>query len=126
VAQTTDPAPVNDPPAIPVQKTGDCHDVKQFDWDVKMAFAICMAEAKKTPDQPYGVTRWNNAGLNGDGSVDYGLMQINSIHADMVGGNLDLLYDPEVNIKIAYSLSKGGTDWTPWSSYNNGKYREHL
>lgn len=73
-----------------------------------------------------GVAHKNNAGLNYDGSVDYGLMQINSIHADMVKGKLSRLYDPATNIKIAYSLSKGGTDWTPWSTYNNGKYKQFL
>lgn len=73
-----------------------------------------------------GVARMDNAGLNRDGSTDYGLMQINSIHADMVGGNLELLRDPATNIKIAYSLSKHGTDWTPWSAYNNNRYKKFL
>lgn len=68
----------------------------------------------------------DNAGTNRDGSVDYGLMQINSIHADMVGGNLEALRDPATNIKIAYSLSRQGTDWTAWSAYNNGKYLKYL
>lgn len=73
-----------------------------------------------------GAARKDNAGLNRDGSTDYGLMQINSIHADMVGGDLESLRDPAVNVKIAYSLSKGGQDWTPWSVYNNGRYRQFL
>lgn len=73
-----------------------------------------------------GIAHRDNAGLNRDGSVDYGLMQINSIHADMVGGDLESLRDPEVNIRVAYSLSRGGTDWTPWSAYNNGKYLKWL
>jgi soluble lytic murein transglycosylase-like protein len=68
----------------------------------------------------------DNAGLNSDGSTDYGLMQINSIHADFVGGDLEKLRDPATNIKIAYSLSRGGTNWTPWSAYNSGKYLKYL
>lgn len=119
VAPKTDPAPVNHPPVAPVQKPGNCSAVQAYDWDVQTAYAICMAESGGDPNK-------DNAGLNRDGSVDYGLMQINSIHADMVGGDLGLLLNPETNIKIAYSLSKGGTDWTPWSAYNNGKYREFL
>lgn len=125
---TTDAQPIT-PPATPdplPEAPQDCRAVNQLDWDVRMAYAICMAEAKKTPEQPYGIARWNNAGLNKDGSVDYGLMQINSVHADMVGGNLESLYDPATNIKIAYSLSYGGKDWTAWSTYNNGSYREYL
>lgn len=90
-----------------------------YDWDIRTAYAICMAESGGNPTK-------DNAGLNADGSVDYGLMQINSIHADMVGGNLELLREPATNIKIAYSLSKGGQDWTPWSVYKNGKYRQYL
>lgn len=73
-----------------------------------------------------GKAHIDNAGLNRDGSVDYGLMQINSIHADMVGGDLEKLRDPATNIKIAYSLSRGGTNWTPWSAYNSGKYLKYL
>jgi soluble lytic murein transglycosylase-like protein len=65
-------------------------------------------------------------GYNSDGSVDRGLMQVNSIHADMVNGDLSALYSPAINIKIAYSLSKSGTDWSAWSTYNNGKYLQWL
>ena len=114
MALTTDPAPVN-PPVTPA----DCTAVDKYDWNTKIAYAICMAESG-------GNAAIDNAGTNSNGSVDYGLMQINSIHADMVGGNLELLRDPATNIKIAYSLSKGGTDWTPWSTYNNGKYLKWL
>ncbi len=78
-----------------------------------------MAESRGNPTK-------DNTGLNKDGSVDYGLMQINSIHADMVGGNLEALRDPATNIKIAYSLSHSGTDWTAWTTYNNGDYRQFL
>lgn len=73
-----------------------------------------------------GVASKDNAGLNDDGSVDYGLMQINSVHADMVNGNLESLRNPQINIKIAYSLSHQGKSWTAWSTYNNGKYIQWL
>lgn len=118
VALETDQAPVN-PPVAPVQKTADCSIVRTLDWDYRIAYAICMAESR-------GKASIDNAGLNTDGSTDYGLMQINSIHADMVGGDLEALRDPAINIKVAYSLSKGGTDWTPWSAYNNGSYKKWL
>lgn len=68
----------------------------------------------------------NATGYNTNGTIDRGLMQVNSIHADLVAGNLAALYTPAVNIKIAYSLSKGGTNWTAWSTYNNGEYRKFL
>lgn len=115
VVPQTDPAPVILPPATPT----DCNAVNGYDWNRQVAYAICMAESS-------GVASKDNAGLNADGSVDYGLMQINSIHADMVGGDLSKLYDPATNIKIAYSLSKGGTDWSPWTAYKTGAYLKWL
>lgn len=114
VALTTDRAPVT-PPTTPA----NCSAVNTYDWDKRVAYAICMAESG-------GVAHKDNAGLNRDGSVDYGLMQINSIHADMVGGNLESLRDPATNIKIAYSLSHSGTNWTAWTTYNNGAYKQWL
>lgn len=114
VAPTTDRAPVN-PPATPTAT--DCNAVKAYNWDIRTAYAICMAESRGNPEA---------TGHNRNGTTDRGLMQVNSIHADMVSGDLAALYDPATNIKIAYSLSKAGTDWTPWSTYNNGDYREFL
>ncbi len=97
----------------------DCNAVKAYDWDVRVAYAVCMAESRGNPNA-------NNAGTNSDGSVDRGLMQVNSIHADMVGGDLDKLYDPKTNLDVAYSLSHNGTDWTAWSAYNSGRYTAFL
>jgi soluble lytic murein transglycosylase-like protein len=101
VALTTDPAPAKPP----------------YNWDVRTAYAICMAESRGNP---------NAIGHNRNGTDDRGLMQVNSIHADLVGGNLSVLYDPATNIKIAYSLSHEGKNWTAWSTYNNGEYRKFL
>jgi hypothetical protein len=84
--------------------------------------ATAIMEAENTACDPSK----DNAGLNDDGSVDYGLFQVNSVHADMVNNDLESLRIPEVNVAIAYSLSHHGTDWTAWSTYNNGKYLEHL
>jgi hypothetical protein len=121
---TTDPQPAT-PPATPAPNpeptpiTGDCSAVNAYDWNVRIAYAICMAESGGNPTK-------DNAGLNRDGSIDYGLMQVNSIHADMVGGDLESLRNPDVNMRVAYSLSHQGTDWTAWSAYNNGKYLSYL
>lgn len=43
-----------------------------------------------------------------------GLFQINVIHRGMVGGDANLFYDPEENVRIAHELwlSQG---WQPWS-----------
>jgi soluble lytic murein transglycosylase-like protein len=107
------------PPAVkPPETPQDCSAVNGYEWDTKTAYAICMAESR-------GNHLANNAGTNRDNSTDYGLMQINSIHADMVGGDLEKLYDPRTNLDIAYRLYKA-KGFQPWSVYNNGKYLAFL
>lgn len=115
VVATTDRPPVK-PPEI-LASARDCSAVNGYNWNTRTAYAICMAESRGNP---------NATGYNTNGTEDRGLMQVNSIHADMVGGNLAELYSPATNIKIAYSLSHGGQDWTAWSTYNNGSYRQFL
>jgi cell wall-associated NlpC family hydrolase len=92
---------------------------------LNMAYAIAMAESGGNANAHNG-----NAGT-GDNS--YGLFQIN-----MLGGmgperlkqyglssNNDL-FDMLTNAKVAYKMSKGGTDWSPWSTYNRGDYKKYL
>jgi hypothetical protein len=65
--------------------------------------------------------------------LSYGLFQIN-----MLGGmgpdrrkkfglssNEDL-FDPLTNAKVAYAISKEGTNWNPWTTYTSGKYQQFL
>lgn len=95
--------------------------VAQYDWDLRMAMAIMQAENRACDPAI------DNKGLNTDGTYDTGLFQVNSIHADMVGGDLESLRNPEINVRVAYGIYAGaGHAWTPWSTYNNGKYLEHL
>lgn len=90
-----------------------------------MAYAIAMAESS-------GNARAFNGNVN-TGDESYGLFQIN-----MLGGmgperrrqfglssNEDL-YDAARNAQIAYKMSKGGTDWSPWSTYKRGEHRKFL
>lgn len=57
---------------------------------------------------------------NSNGSTDYGLMQINSIHGY---DSNRLVTDPLYNADCAYRIYRdaGGT-WGPWSTYHNGSY----
>ena len=45
-----------------------------------------------------------------------GLMQIAPVHIAKVGGDLSLLYDPAVNLRVAYAiwLDSGG-NWEQWA-----------
>ena len=44
---------------------------------------------------------------------DHGLMQINEVHLAKVGGNVNALYDPETNIRVASSIF-AGRGWNAW------------
>lgn len=80
----------------------------QYDWSVSTAVAICKAES----------------GGNADAlstTCDRGLMQINCVHADMVGGDLTKLYDPTTNIQIAYRIYSAH-GWSAWSTFNSQRY----
>ena len=89
------------------------------------AYAIAMAESG-------GNARAHN-GNAGTGDNSYGLFQINMLggmgperrRAYGLSSNEDL-FDAERNAKIAYQMSKGGTDWSPWSTYKRGDYRKYL
>lgn len=57
-----------------------------------------------------------------NGTVDYGLWQINwPTHAGVVGTTAATqLYTPVINAKAAFSVSNGGADWRPWTTYQSG------
>lgn len=64
---------------------------------------------------------------NNDGSVDVGLWQINSVHRrDHPFWTVEWLKNPANNAKAMATVSRNGTDWTPWSDYKNGKYKAQL
>lgn len=89
---------------------------RQYAWNVSVAEAICMAESS---GDPY------NHSSNTNGTIDRGLMQINSIHSDMVDGNLSALYNPTVNIAVAWRIYSAD-GWRAWSAYKNGHYLRYL
>jgi Lysozyme like domain len=58
--------------------------------------------------------------LNGDGSIDRGLWQINNrFHPEVSAAQA---FDAHASTDAAYRLSFGGTVWTPWAVFNNGTY----
>ena len=92
---------------------------------LQVAYAIVMAESS-------GNARAHNPNA-GTGDNSYGLFQINMLGA--MGPerrkafglkNNEQLFDPLTNAKIAYRMSNGGKNWTPWSTYNRGDYKKYL
>jgi hypothetical protein len=64
----------------------------------------------------------NNHNYNGNGSYDYGLWQINTIH----GYSRTYLYDPVHNAHAMAVVSNDGRNFKPWVAYNSGAYRKYL
>lgn len=87
--------------------------------------AIALAESSGNPNAH------NPNRATGDNS--YGLWQINMI--DTLGparrkqfgiGSDDALFDPMTNAKAAYTVSGGGGNFSPWTTFTSGKYKAHL
>lgn len=82
---------------------------------VPIAVAICLAESS-------GNTTATHHNL--DGSTDYGLWQINSIHTQY--NPVLLISNPLYNAQAAYQISSGGRNWNPWTTYTSGAYKKYL
>ena len=80
--------------------------VSQYSWNVETALRVMQAESGCNPNA-LSVTS------------DRGLMQINWVHSAKVGGNLDVLYDPATNIRVAYQVYQGAS-WSAWSVCTRG------
>ena len=86
---------------------------------LRTAYAVAKAESNGRP------FAFNGNIKTGDSS--FGVFQINML--DMLGVDrrerFDLehnadLFNPVINAQIAYRMTKGGIDWSSWSSYNKG------
>lgn len=84
--------------------------------NIAIATAIALAESGGNTEAV------NNK--NANGSTDYGLWQINSVHKDLLNGKD--WRDPAQNAAMMYSVSGGGTNWKPWSVYKSGAYMTHM
>ena len=100
------------------QNFGRCEEfreiVEKYPWNSKIMLAIAQAESGCNP-------RSDNSGLNTDGTYDYGLFQINSVH----GHSRSILANPAKNTEIAFKIwqSQG---YRAWSAYNNGSYLKFM
>jgi cell wall-associated NlpC family hydrolase len=89
------------------------------------AVAVSMAESGGHP------TSHNTNAGTGDNS--YGLFQINMLGdlgpermREYHLSSYNQLFDPATNARVAYQLSNGGTNWTPWTTYTRGTYLKYL
>lgn len=88
---------------------------------LEIAVAIAAAESGRrgTAINRNGVT----AGCP-DGSADVGLWQINDCYHPEVSRACAL--DAACSAAAMYDISRRGTDWTPWTTYRTGAYRDFV
>jgi hypothetical protein len=92
---------------------------------LKTAWAVAKAESNGRP------LAFNGNVNTGDSS--YGVYQINMLQGlgpdrrekFNLDHNVDLL-NPVINAKVAFHMTKGGTNWSAWSSYNKGAHYKWL
>lgn len=92
--------------------------------DPVTAAAVAMAEsggdpcAQGDPRGPFLCDRPNGT------STSFGLWQIHvPAHPQYDAASL---LDPTYNAQAAFAISKGGTDWSAWSTYTSGDYRKFM
>jgi hypothetical protein len=84
---------------------------------VTTAVAVALAESGGNTE---AVNRANR-----NGSVDYGLFQINTVHGSLLSSGDK--FDPNANARMALTVFRqAGNKWTPWSVYNSGSYRAQI
>lgn len=105
-------------PAETPHSVQGCELAYNYKWDARTAAAICEAESGGASDRV-----GDDYVIAGIYAPSCGLMQIRTLDGRP---SCDELKDPTVNMEWAYKISNGGTDWTPWSVYNNGNYRKFL
>jgi hypothetical protein len=91
---------------------------RTFGSDCRLALAIQRAENPQGKCEIYH--------YNSDGTLDWGYFQINTVHLKRTGLNLHDLLDCKANIDFAYQLYREKGGFTPWSTFNNGAYRQFM
>jgi hypothetical protein len=79
--------------------------------DPKLASAIALAESGGVP----------GAVLRSSREYSVGLWQINTLVHPF---SVESMKDPLRNAQAAFFISRGGSDWKPWSAYKSGAYRK--
>ena len=63
---------------------------------------------------------------NGDGTLDWGYFQINTVHLKRRGVNLRDLLDCKANVDFAYKLYTEEGGFSAWSTFRSGLYLRYL
>ena len=94
--------------------------MREAGWDdaaIPIGVAVALAESGGNPRAV------NNKNRNG--SSDYGLFQINSIHANLL--TTGDRFNPVDNARMALTVYRqAGSSWKPWAAYNSGAHTKFI
>lgn len=137
VKGTVDPPPQQvtvDPAPIQIDVDLDLNDLCTLlavaGWPadkIDMGQAIAQAESSCFSDAVGDLTL-----IDAKWGPSIGLFQVRSLRHPQSYGGADLwryawpLRNPLYNAQAALAITSGGTDWTKWSTFTSGDYKQHL
>lgn len=97
-------------------------EIEKYDWDTKLATAVMKAESKCDIN-----TKGDTDLVFEENGREYGY-SVGAFQVRILPGREDCdTFDLETNVRCAYNIYvKAEREFTDWSMYNNGKYREYL
>jgi hypothetical protein len=97
--------------------------------DPELAAAVAMAESHvfgsvPAVANPHASNIVTHPKLGNLPERSFGLWQVNTLaHPEF---SETMLLDAAYNAHAALLISKSGTDWTPWSTFKNGAYKQYM
>lgn len=97
--------------------------MQKYDWDKRIAMAVMEAESSCIADRV-----GDDYPIGGLHRASCGLFQVRTLDGRPT---CEQLKDPATNVEWAYRIYKSSESrkadpWTPWSVYNNGKYKQFV
>ncbi|MBO0729771.1 MAG: ricin-type beta-trefoil lectin domain protein [Acidimicrobiaceae bacterium] len=89
----------------------------------QMAVAVAIALAESSCNSTASAGNGPTSGCP-NGSTDRGLWQINSCYHSEVSNAC--AYQIQCNADAAWRISNHGSNWTPWSTFNNGAWESYI
>lgn len=110
-------------PVLPVEPTPvpTCaSETAKYNWNVRVAFAVCMAESRSI------VNAANMNDIHATCVGSYSLMQVACFWYYYYGYTDADFLDPVVNVQIAYNIWQRQGGFGAWTTYTSGEYLKHL
>ncbi len=118
--QATQPATSSNSPTLPESGTLTASQIAAY------AFATGLRGQNLTVSVAIALAESGGNTAAKSSTNDYGLWQINYPAHASLGYSKDQLLRPDINAKAMYTISSGGTNWHPWTTYQSGAYQKYM